>query len=47
VKITNLAKQVGEVRTLYGGRGHGSRDILCMECHVARTEGLKERLYGR
>jgi hypothetical protein len=47
VKITNLAKQVGEVRTLYGGKGHGERQLLCMSCHVARTEGLKERLYGR
>lgn len=37
VKITNLSKQVGEVRTLYGGKGHGKREILCMSCHLKRA----------
>jgi hypothetical protein len=43
VKITNLAKQVGEVRSVYPGP---RREILCMDCHLARVKGLKERLYG-
>ena len=46
VKITNLAKQVGEVRTLYGGKGHGTRELLCMNCFVAKGKTLKKRLYG-
>ena len=43
VKITNLAKQVGEVRHVFPGP---RTDILCMDCHHDRTKGLKERLYG-
>ena len=31
VKITNLAKQVGEVRTVYPSR---QRQIICMDCHL-------------
>lgn len=34
VKITNLAKQVGEVRTRYGPKRHGKREIICMNCHM-------------
>lgn len=36
-KITNLAKQVGEVRTVFPS---GKRDILCMECHLTRSKWL-------
>jgi hypothetical protein len=40
VKITNLAKQVGEVRHVYPGP---RTDLLCMSCHHARTDKLIER----
>jgi nitrate/TMAO reductase-like tetraheme cytochrome c subunit len=40
MKITNLAKQVGEVRSVYPGP---HRDILCMDCHLGRAERLVER----
>lgn len=40
VKITNLAKQVGEVRTLYPSN---KREILCMECHLKKVDRLVER----
>ena len=43
VKITNLAKQVGEVRSVYPGP---TRDILCMDCFTAAGKTNKERLYG-
>jgi hypothetical protein len=43
VKITNLAKQVGEVRTRYGPTGHGTRELLCMTCHLGKAERLVER----
>lgn len=33
MKITNLAKQVGEVRTTFPG---GVREIICMSCHLYR-----------
>lgn len=36
--IKNLARDVGEVRTLYGGKGHGTRSILCMSCHLERAQ---------
>lgn len=34
VHITNLEEQVGEIRTRYGAKGHGQREIICMECHM-------------
>jgi hypothetical protein len=43
VKITNLAKQVGEVRSVYPG---AHRDILCLDCFVEKGKTNKERLYG-
>jgi hypothetical protein len=33
VKITNLDKQVGEVRSRYPGP---VREIICMDCHLGR-----------
>lgn len=33
VKITNLSKQVGEVRNRYPGP---VTDLLCMDCHLGR-----------
>jgi hypothetical protein len=33
VQITNLAKQVGEVRSRYPGP---VREIICMSCHMKR-----------
>lgn len=35
VKITNLSKQVGEVRHVYPGP---VTDLLCMSCHLTRSE---------
>lgn len=35
VKITNLDKQVGEVRSRYPGP---IREIVCMDCHFKRTK---------
>lgn len=43
VKITNLDKQVGEVRTTYPS---GKREIICMDCRKADAMRLRERLYG-
>lgn len=37
VKITNLAKQVGEVRNRYPGP---VTDLLCMTCHTTRSQWL-------
>lgn len=34
-KITNLQKQVGEVRSRYPGP---VREIICMDCHVVRPK---------
>lgn len=36
MEITNLAKQVGEVRSRYGAKGHGTREIICMDCHMGK-----------
>jgi hypothetical protein len=30
---------LGEVRTLYGGEGHGRRELTCMDCHMGRRKG--------
>jgi hypothetical protein len=35
-EIKNLDRDVGEVRTRYGPKGHGTREIVCDEC-VKRT----------
>jgi Zn ribbon nucleic-acid-binding protein len=43
VKITNLAKQVGEVRTRYGPKKHGSREIICVDCKHKQRELLIEK----
>lgn len=43
IKITNLAKQVGEVRTVFPSR---RREIVCMDCRSAAGLRLKDRLYG-
>lgn len=43
VKITNLSKQVGEVRSVYPGP---RREILCMECFVAKGRNVGKLLYG-
>ena len=40
VKITNLAKQVGEVRSRYPGP---VREIVCTDCHLAKAAWLIER----
>lgn len=40
VKITNLAKQVGEVRTVFPSR---RREILCLDCHLGKIDRLVER----
>lgn len=32
--IKNIARDIGEVRTRYGGFGHGKREIVCMTCHM-------------
>lgn len=37
VKITNLAKQVGEVRTDFRGSRHGKTTIICMDCVAKRN----------
>ena len=37
VKITNLDKQVGEVRHVYPGP---RTDLLCMSCHMTRDQWL-------
>lgn len=37
VKITNLAKQVGEVRTAYPSR---QREIICVDCKHAQAQAL-------
>ena len=39
VKITNLAKQVGDVRTHYPSK---RREIICMDCHVRRPEARRK-----
>lgn len=39
VKITNLAKQVGEVRTRFPGN---VREIICMDCKEKAVERMKE-----
>lgn len=42
MKITNLAKQVGVVRTVFPSR---RREIVCMDCHMGparKTLGIKE-----
>lgn len=36
VKITNLQRQVGEVRSRYPGP---VREIICMDCHKSRRSG--------
>lgn len=33
LKITNMDKQIGEVRTFFPG---GVREIICMDCHTRR-----------
>ena len=36
LKITNMDKQIGEVRTKFPG---GKREIICMDCHMGRRSG--------
>lgn len=38
VRITNLDKQVGEVRSRYPGP---IREIICMDCHTASARTRK------
>jgi len=38
--ITNLAKQVGEVRHVYPGP---RTSLLCMECHLGRPKTFETR----
>jgi hypothetical protein len=40
IKITNLAKQVGEVRTVYPSR---RREIVCSRCVEGRVAALVKR----
>lgn len=36
-EITNLQRDVGVVRSRYGPKKHGTREIICMPCHTGRT----------
>ena len=41
VEITNMDEQIGEVRSRYGPKGHGTREIICKECVRRRTFRLE------
>jgi len=47
VQITNMAKQVGEVRTRYGSKKHLQREIVCMDCMAARSAALVKETRAR
>lgn len=45
-EIKNMERDVGVVRSRYGPKGHGTREIICTDCHTGRNDGNDQGTEG-